>query len=307
MTHLCEFCGNSFIAKSSLLYHKRSAKYCLKIQGIKSTKFVCSFCGKNLTEKRLLEAHQEKCGMAGKLVKLQSLNKKFKLKLDESKQQFQVSKKELKQQLIFSKKIIQDREDTIQAQAKQISELQDKIKDIAVQGVKKPTTTNKQIINNLLTVTDDHLKEQAKFLTIEHIKQGAIGYANFACDALKDRIICVDYSRRKIKYRNADGQVVTDPEMSILSKKLFQALDEHNSELIKKYKTELRDIIIRKYREASEDMTDLETKELDIVIDQINKDIQELSSLNEQTRAIAEGEKPDIYHEFVREVCNKTV
>jgi hypothetical protein len=54
-------------------------------------------------------------------------------------------------------------------------------------------------------------------------------------------------------------------------------------------------------------MTDDDTRELDVAIEQINKDMQEASNLYHQSNEIAEGQKPNMYHDFIKEVCNKTV
>jgi len=63
-------------------------------------------------------------------------------------------------------------------------------------------TTITQIINNMLSITDDYLKEQAKYLTLEHVKNGADGYAKYALEyPLKDRIVCTDLSRKKLNIR----------------------------------------------------------------------------------------------------------
>ena len=70
MSFNCEFCQSNFHANFSLLYHQRTAKYCLKLQGIDNTKYICSYCNKNLSEKRLLDAHENKCGLPQK-IKLQ--------------------------------------------------------------------------------------------------------------------------------------------------------------------------------------------------------------------------------------------
>jgi hypothetical protein len=58
MTNDCEFCKNKFVNKCGLLYHQCTAKYCLKLQGITSTKYICKFCEKNL---------EEKCGLPQKI------------------------------------------------------------------------------------------------------------------------------------------------------------------------------------------------------------------------------------------------
>jgi len=212
-------------------------------------------------------------------------------------------------------KQIANLEKIISEKDKHIKELEGKLENIALKAVSRPTVINsntdnriQQTINNLIPITDDHLKEQAQFLTLDHIKQGALGYANFACDyALKDRITCVDVSRRKVKYKNQDGLVITDPEMSVLSKKLFSSIQEKNTELTRQYKKELRELILQKFMESGDDMTDEQTSDLDRAIEEINKHMENVSNLDSEVTKIAEGEKPNIYHEFIKEVCNKTV
>jgi hypothetical protein len=108
---------------------------------------------------------------------------------------------------------------------KKIKELQDKLENIAVKAVSRPTTTNKTQINNFIQqlqpVTEDKLKESVSNLTI---KKGPEGYAQYALEyPLKDKIICVDYSRRKVKFKDKDGNVITDPEMTGLTTKFFNS------------------------------------------------------------------------------------
>ena len=54
-------------------------------------------------------------------------------------------------------------------------------------------------------------------------------------------------------------------------------------------------------------MSDEDTRDLDVAIEQINKHMQEASNLYYQSKEIAEGQKPNMYHDFIKEVCNKTV
>jgi hypothetical protein len=117
MTSLCEFCKTSFVTKSALLHHQKSAKYCLKIQGINATKFVCNNCNKSLSDKRVLDAHEEKCGVSEKAKDLQSIV-------------FNLEKQvlSLKQKNKYYKNTIKDLKE-------QNSELQDKLENIAIQSV----------------------------------------------------------------------------------------------------------------------------------------------------------------------------
>jgi hypothetical protein len=278
---ICKYCDSKFASKKSLNHHQKNAKYCLDNQNQSENEKIlrCDYCNKSFTNKKGLTGHKEEC---------------------------------LIQKVIYNEKEILELRHLLKEKDNHIKELECKIENIAIKAMSRPTmiTDNRvqQVINNLIPISDDYLKEQARYLTLDHVKQGPLGYATFACDyALKDRITCVDFARRKIKYKNIDGQIILDPEMTVLSKKLFIALEEKNTELIQEYKNQLRDMIISKYRSASDDMNETETKELDFVIEQINKDMQDISNLYYQTKEMAEGKKPDIYHDFIREVCNKMV
>jgi len=297
----CKLCDSTFSSKSTLNHHQKTAKYCIQKQSIE-TNFYCSGCKKALSSKKRLETHTTTC-------------REYSLNVQKENYELELKEKDKKLQQVINEKDIKINrfQQIINEKDKRITDLEDRMHSLLVKAVSRPTvTTNtdnriQQTINNLIPLTDDHLSEQAEFLTLDHIKQGALGYANFACDyALKDRITCVDIARRKVKYKNSDGQIVTDPEMTVLSKKLFTSIKDKNTKLTNQYKRELRDMILKKYIESGNDISDEETKELEITIDQINKDIQEASNLYYQTIEITDGKKPDIYHDFIREVCNKT-
>jgi hypothetical protein len=285
----CEFCESTFSSKNSLSHHQKTAKYCLQKQSIENN-FICSGCQKVLSSKRRLETHITGC---------------MEYCLNSQKDKYEL---ELKEQSTRFTQIITEKD-------KRIKDLEDRMDSLLVKAVSRPTsvvntTDNRiqQVINNLIPITDDHLKEQSRFLTLDHIKQGAIGYANFACEhALKDRLTCTDLSRRKIKYKNPEGQLVSDPEMTVMSKKLFTAISEKNKQLSDQYKGELINMMLAKYQECGDDMKDEETRGLENYIAEINKNMEHILTVYSQARDIAEGQRPEMYHEFVREVCNKTV
>jgi len=296
----CSFCEKKFSSKSILKTHINSAKYCIENRPTDApTKVIykCEGCKVELTSKQTLDNHKSKC--------VELINKK---KDEEHSKNLLKKDEEHSKQIAILEKIILEKD-------QRIKDLESKLENIALKAVSRPNIINtntdnriQQTINNLIPITDEHLREQAQYLTLDHIKQGALGYANFACDyALKDRITCVDLSRRKIKYKNTEGQVVSDPEMTVISKKLFTAIQDKNSELVTQYKGQLRDMVLAKYRETGDIMTDEETRDLDVAIEQINKDMQEASNLYHQSKEIAHGQKPNMYHEFIKEVCNKTV
>jgi hypothetical protein len=105
---------------------------------------------------------------------------------------------------------------------------------VAIKAVQKPTSINntKNIqINNFLKsappLTDQVLKDNVENLTLDHHVQGAEGYAKYALEfPFKGRIVCVDVSRDKIKYKDGEGNVVDDvgfrKMMMKLCKELYQ-------------------------------------------------------------------------------------
>ena len=58
----CEYCNKIFKNSSVLKNHMKTAKYCLEIQGLKSSgSFKCDFCSKNYSQKKDLDKHFSKC------------------------------------------------------------------------------------------------------------------------------------------------------------------------------------------------------------------------------------------------------
>ena len=127
---ICEFCNNLFTNNSALIHHQLSAKYCLKIQGIEKTKYECRNCSKNLSDKRMLESHQEKCCISEKVKELQ----------------YNIITLE-KQNLILQQQISSYQESMRKLEL-QNSELITKLENVAIQGVKKTILYNKQHIKN---------------------------------------------------------------------------------------------------------------------------------------------------------------
>jgi len=173
----------------------------------------------------------------------------------------------------------------------QIQHLQDKLENIAIKAVSRPvsTTKNTQInyIQQLQPVTEEHLVSNAANLTIDHIIKGPEGYAEYALEyPLKDRMICSDYARRKVKFKDKDGNVITDPEMTTLTKKFFESIHEKNKELICKYANELKE------RLGDENVMDTVVK---------------IFEYKEAVNRACDGEKTDFHHDFVKRMCSQTL
>jgi hypothetical protein len=147
---------------------------------------------------------------------------------------------------------------------------------------------------NLQMITPEHLHEQAQHLTLEHIKRGAVGYGEYFLEhPLKDRVVCTDFSRRKIKYKNENGEIVTDPELTILSEALFKSIRDRNKELAMQYTKELTERFANKNDPAEMSyFMDLATKfsEQDIAVGKM-----------------LDGVRNEMFHDIIRHICSKTM
>ena len=169
----CDHCNSNFSSLSSLNNHIKTAKYCIEKRGEPTVNiFNCLKCSKSFSSKRWLLSHESKCGET-----IETLL----VKVNKYEHSIKYLEKEVEYKNIH------------------IKELEKQIQEIALKAVSRPTTTNKTQINNFIQqlqpVTEDKLKESVGNLTIDHIKKGPEGYAQYALEyPLKDKIICVDYS-----------------------------------------------------------------------------------------------------------------
>ena len=285
MENKCLYCNKSFSNKSNLKTHIENAKYCISLRDTRetpNTNFNCEFCNKELSSKYNLDYHLLRCSNKKdidienlrntilhyeKLIETYLADTKIK---DEQIKELKNSKEELKEQL-------KDKDEQIQK--------------LAIAAINKPTNIQNnnqkinQIINNLTPITEQHLKDQAEFLTIDHIKDGVNGYVKYALDyPLKDKIVCTDFSRRKLKYKDDNGNLIEDPEMIKLSQKLFKAIEEKNSTLINEYIIELHDKYKVMVLEPNNEMDEEESEEFSIKFNSITDELFKVKKLKKMKR-----------------------
>jgi len=243
---ICEFCGNSFANKRNLSVHQRNTKYCLKIQGKKidtsDYKYECKGCNKKYRLRQDYRRHMLSCKVEKNIIKMGYENKI----------------KELEQKNILLKK---ENEILI----KENRELKSKYHELSLVAVKRPTSTtsNKTIqINNYIKQMEplriDRIKENVPMLTLDHHVKGPEGYAEYALEfPFKDRIVCVDVARNKIKYKNEEGDIVEDPGFRKMMLKLCDALKDRSYKLCQDHYEKLLD----KFSEEEMDNTDFDFME----------------------------------------------
>jgi hypothetical protein len=319
----CSYCNHTFSTKTSLISHQKTAKYCLKIQASEGIDikflFTCDFCSKILSQQIDLDRHQLKCSskkeadnnnkheliikeLENKLSLKDKLIKKIRIentqKLLEKDKIIEIKKKDLQEH----KRVIKELQEEYKKQMEmQNKDLQDRMQSMAEKAIAKPSSFN-QIINNLLPITTEHLNDQVQYLTIDHVKNGAIGYAKYALEhPLKDRLVCTDTSRKKGKYKDSDGNIVSDPEMSSITKKLFLAIKDRNSELITEYANDLK-VKLDSFGSDNNEMTNEETIEINGITDDLIDLVTSVFSQKRQSNEISDGLKPELFHQFVKEI-----
>ena len=274
--YTCEFCQSTFSYEKTMMNHKKIAKYCLAIQGREHHLNKCSGCAKTFSTNSWLQQHQQNC-----------IEYQVEYRIKERIKLFEDEKRVLEStNQVLEKEIIELKQ--------QNDKLHNTIKELAEKAISKPTITNNHTVNNLHIMSDEHIKEQVKNLTIDHIKKGALGYSEYFLEyPLKERVICTDYARRKIKYKNEQGEIISDPEMTNLSDLLFKSIKDRNRELTIQYTNELTD----KFKSAK-DPTQL-SYFMEVAGKFSQQDLEVFRMFN--------GDKNDFFHDIVRNICSKTL
>ena len=252
----CQFCKKTFSSKSNLKKHQLNAKYCIKLRTNKFVKpksnisknFECKFCSSSFTSKQSLNYHNSRC--------------KTKEKLEEQKE--------------FYEKLIRQKD-------MMIEKLQDKLENIAIKASTKPTSIkNTYIQNNLTPLKDEDFTKNIDKLTARMMLEGYERIGQYALEyPLKDKIVCVDAARKTIKYKDEEGNLKTDPDMTHICDKFFKSL--------KKHKNNINDLIEEQLEPLKSD-TDVYFKILRNIQDII------LSS---------DGYDTKLKRDFVKYVCNR--
>jgi hypothetical protein len=213
----CSFCHNKFSNKQNLNYHQNKAKYCLKIQG-KTPENVstCNMCDKNFMSNITLRRHQKTCKTSDFVEKL--------------KKDFRI----LKEKYIAS-------ESKNKMLMNQVEQYREDFNKLSLTAVKRPVSNTKNVqINNYIQqmapLTIQDIKESVPMLTLDHHVKGAEGYAEYALEfPFKDKIVCVDVGRNKIKYKNGEGDVIEDIGFRKMMTKLCESLKDRTFNLCQEH------------------------------------------------------------------------
>jgi hypothetical protein len=213
---ICQFCNNEFSNKQNLNAHQKRAKYCLKLQGVERVDLhTCKNCNKSFAKKYPYDRHVKTC-----------------------------KQNELVKELEKKNRILQEKCELLTQQLKNFRE---DYKDLATTAVKRPTTSTKNIqinnyIKNMSPLLESDLTDNVVNLTLDHHVKGIEGYAEYALEfPFKDKIVCVDTARNKIKYKNEDGDIIEDGGFKKMMVKLCHALKDRSFSLSQEHYEKLAD------------------------------------------------------------------
>ena len=247
----CEYCKKEFSSKSSLNNHKKTAKFCLKLQNKKddANNFNCEYCSRNFTSKQPLLTHLNTCkNKKEDLVNIEITNLQNKLK--ETEKDLQEREKDLQNKLKerekeFLKFQLQEKYFLQQEEnyKEQIKDLQNKLERILNKAIDRPTTTNHNTVNNKFELNtfpsqkEIDRKIESKF-NDKYILDGMKGVAQFVFDhivKLEDGSMvyaCFDTSRQIFKYKDEHGNEIKDPKAVKLRKMIKPGLLRQSQTLL---------------------------------------------------------------------------
>jgi regulator of replication initiation timing len=233
----CQFCKKMLSTKSALKVHQTKTRNCLKLQGKENIKgnFVCNLCGKDFQVKCNLKDHQLIC----------EKNSPNILKLKEEITELYQQNQKIK----YDFGILQKENEILKGE---LENFRSDYKDLATTAVKRPTNSTKNIqinnyIKNMPLLLESDIKENVQYLTLDHHVKGAEGYAEYALEfPFKDKIVCVDTARNKIKYKNEEGDVIDDVGFRKMMEKLCKELKDRSFNLSQEHYEKLSESFTEK-------------------------------------------------------------
>ena len=205
---VCKYCNKSFSNKQNLTAHIKKTKRCIKLREEETNivRYECVKCFKSYTCNRNLKKHIEKCEG----------------NFDKKIENYENKIEELENAIITLHK------NQLNELKEQNRDLQNNLNKLADKAISKPTTStsiNSNLINNQynhvqpLNLSKEHLEKVIdENMRFKHVYKGNTGFVDLVSNnILKDEngkslAWCPDYSRKMVKYKDTDGDIVSDPK-----------------------------------------------------------------------------------------------
>ena len=93
--------------------------------------------------------------------------------------------------------------------------------------------------------------------------------------------------------------------MTKLGKKFFIAIESFNDDILKNYNDEILHKIIN-FNGGNNEMTEEETQQCILLGNAMVEEMVRIKNLKTDIEDIKNGNKPDFFHHFVKDICSKT-
>jgi len=246
----CSICNKEFNQKGNLDRHYKKCKKSKQLEKINvdTIKKTCDYCYKEFSTRQSLSKHKlQRCiflQLEDKDKECKKQLEEYKKQLEEYKKQLEEYKKQLEDKDKECKKQLEDKDkeykqkledkdkeykQRLEDKEQKICRFEDKLENIALKNSSNHTTINNnqkimidKYIANMEPITPEMLLSYADNLTEEHVLNGRKGIAKYVSEhPMKGNVLCTDISRKKIKYKDAKGNIQTDVNMSKLKKGIF--------------------------------------------------------------------------------------
>lgn len=250
----CQFCQHTFVNKSSLRLHQKTAKFCFQLQGKSNDNCKCQYCNLELSSVQRLTTHLQSCTERIKCLNEEKMNEQrqfyereleritidkakwedhFQRLLSEKEEQFQRQLAEKEEQM---QRMLADKDKQIEMFYKHSTS---SLVEVAKQKT-ITTTTNNTVNNNIkntnynihgpLNLSPEHVEAIIKqYLTTEVIGDGQVGLANMIHAKLltneqnQPLYVRTDINRNHFAYQDDHGAIIRDPKAQSVKKAMINA------------------------------------------------------------------------------------
>ena len=134
---------------------------------------------------------------------------------------------------------------------------------------------------------------------MEHISKGVNGYVKYAQEyPFKNSLLCVDYPRRKMKYKDENENIIVDVGLDKLNKLFFESIHEQNENLAMTKMKEIRDQMIALPTDNGEN---------EDILDVLEKNMLHLLSMKTNVKNVLKGKKSKFLNQFTEKLCKKNI
>ena len=275
MTLECKFCNKTFSSVSSLNYHQKTAKYCLKIQQktdeeVIKISFDCEYCKKEYPSKQRLKAHKENClEKYKKIIKdqndeMENKDKNYKIVINQKDFKIKELEDEIENYKQQMKTIRLEVENEFYKQREERSTTV--VEQIAKQPRVQTNNNQKVLITSPLDMSQPAVMQAIQNgFSEDYLVQGQKGAARFAYDnMLKDekgklKYVCTDASRQIFQYKDDNGTIQKDVRATKLTKALLDGDIKQASHKIACSKMDGSDEAFEAYTNNYYEIKDLES------------------------------------------------